>query len=213
MTERHDLLSISIRPPSVRQETLHVVRFGALVLLTTWVAVAGGSGARANGSLATDLLPYQVPLDRLAPADQRTFRLLQEGSIEAERARSASRESPAVSTLAGGGIPPFASDPITAKDGYLWSLRRSGIVADYLGVPTAPARSAFLLRIQEPAPGDPPDRAPLDETHHRLADGTMLHVSTWVHPRSTLGSRAVSSVPPDSGWSQVMIGAAPETSR
>lgn len=206
-----DPRSISLRPPSGRQETLHVLRFGAVVLIATWVGVAGDAGPGAKRTPTSDLLPYQLPLSSLKTADQRAFRLLQEGVIEAERARAAAGQWPTVSALSAQGIPPFAPDPITARDGYAWSVRRSGFVIDYVGVPSVLTRSAFLLRIQEPAPGDPPDRAPLDETHHRLTDGTLLHVSIWIHPRKTMPSPVVSSVPPDAGWSQVMIGTGPET--
>ncbi len=198
--------SVAIRPPSTGRESLHVLRFAALVLIVTWVAVAGGGRSDGSRSASTGLLPYQVPMANLSAVDQRTLRLLQEGALEAERARSADGRWPDVSSLAGNGIPPFSTDPITARAGYVWSRRISGSVIDYVGLSSAPAPSAFLLRFQEPAPGDPADRAPLDETHHRLANGTMLHVSIWVHGRASPASIVVSNVPPDAGWSQVISG-------
>ena len=52
-------------------------------------------------------------------------------------------------------------------------------------------------------PGLPPDPAPNDEEHHRLPDGTMLHIYVWMHRYG--GDVPVGFVrqPQASGWTQV----------
>jgi len=59
---------------------------------------------------------------------------------------------------------------------------------------------AWLLEIQEPEPGAAPDPAPNDEEHHRLPDGTTLHVYVWMH---RLGGQVPSGFvpqPQNTGW-------------
>ena len=59
---------------------------------------------------------------------------------------------------------------------------------------------------QEPDPGAPPDPAREDEEHHRLTDGTMLHVSIWTHADGVdLPARFI-SLPQVEGWTQLRAG-------
>ena len=60
-------------------------------------------------------------------------------------------------------------------------MLREGAYVNYLGIPDRPGAPAWLVVVQEPEPGVPPDQTFEDEEHHRLLDGTMLHVSTWNH--------------------------------
>ncbi len=217
-----------IGPPSARAETWNVLRAAALIVLAAWIyiadttAPAGGGAVAAAGAVAApgavpggaaaggavearDLMPYQRLFRTLGGEDQRLFRELQEGLIEAENARSAARSWPAPVALAAQGIPPFADAP--ARGGrrqYRWELRQEGLIVNYLGVPADRRDPAFLLLVQEPdsqAPaaggaspvgggmpaagaaagsGNSPAAQATDEIHHRLADGTLLHVSTWM---------------------------------
>ena len=123
-----------------------------------------------------------------SPADQRVFRELQEGLLEAERIRAQTGRWPDVATLAAEGIPPLR--PIRRrKSTYKWTSVRQDWVTNYLGVPSDPSRPAWVLVILEPEPGAPPDPAPNDETHHRLTDGTTLHVSIWNMPEAEAPQR------------------------
>src|SRR5262245_35897616 len=88
-----------------RDELLNVIRLGAAVVIGVWfylaITVTGGSGARS-------LLPYQQLIQGRPSPDQRMFRELQEGLLEAERIRNSGAEWPRPDQLAGDGIPPFA---------------------------------------------------------------------------------------------------------
>src|SRR3954463_16035488 len=122
------------------------------------------------------------------------FREMQEGLVEAERIRAATGRWPDAPSLSRDGIPPFAPDP--TRTPYRWSTLARGTTINYVGVPmaspsagsadppAAPTAPAWLLVIIEPEQGAPPDPAPSDETHHRLPDGTTLHVSIWRVPEA-----------------------------
>ena len=69
--------------------------------------IAGGHA----GIAGLDLLPYQQLIRDAPAADQRIFRELQEGLLEAERIRAETGQWPDVTTLAAEGIPPFARGP------------------------------------------------------------------------------------------------------
>ena len=59
----------------------------------------------------------------------------------------------------------------------------------------------------EPEPGMPPDPAPNDETHHRLTDGTTLHVSIWNMPEEKRRSGfAALRLPQNDGWTNWLVG-------
>jgi len=233
-------------------------------------AVTGAGGRAGAGGLggpggpgandARDLMPYQRLFRGLGGEDQRLFRELQEGLLEAENVRSSTRRWPAPGTLAGRGVPPFADG--AGRGGrrlYRWQLRQEGPIVNYLGLPADRRDPALLLLVQEPDPGAPVQRSPpggpvgrvgpaqgsraiagvagagagaagaqaTDEVHHRLADGTLLHVSVWLReaPAATAGAGAagpsagagdaggdpgVIAVPYARGWIQVLVGATPQ---
>jgi len=140
---------------------------------------------------------------------QRTFRELQEGLLEAERIRAATGRWPDVAALADEGIPPFAPDPTRKGPSYKWTSVRQDWATNYVGVPSDPSAPAWTLVILEPAPGEPPDPAPNDETHHRLPDGTTLHVTIWTIPEQSRRSGfAALRLPQNEGWTQLMVGGA-----
>ena len=153
-----------------------------VVVIGVWMYLATDSGDACEEATPNkrQLLPFQALIQDRPSTEQRMFRELQEGLLEAETRRADRGTWPAVSSLAGDGIPPFALDP-TAKGGqYDWRLMANGTFVNYLGLPQRPDAPAWLLLVQEPEPGAPPDPAREDEEHHRLITGVMLHVSTWV---------------------------------
>jgi hypothetical protein len=226
--------TVEIAPPSARGETWNVLRVAAIVALGTWIYIADnaapGRGApeAAGGAASTpggagrpaarerDLMPWQRLFRSLGGPDQRIFRELQEGLLEAENARSASGRWPAPAVLAAQGIPPFAG---SGRRRYRWELRQDGLVVNYLGLPADGRDPTVLLLVQEPDPRLPPTVAavqPTDEMHHRLAGGTLLHVSTWMRagtPRTAASGSAddgpgVIAEPFARGWTQLLAGVA-----
>jgi hypothetical protein len=48
----------------------------------------------------------------------------------------------------------------------------------------------------------------MDETHHRLADGTVLHVSIWYRPAGAPPESTVTQ-PLEAGFLQILVGSSP----
>jgi hypothetical protein len=203
--------TVEIRPPSVRAETLNVLKASAaiVVLVAAYLfrpAIFGGADAR-SASRPADLLPFQSLVRDASGTDQRMFRELQEGLLEAERLRATTGRWPEAAALAGDGIPPFAADPTRKAATYRWSTLTQGTIINYVGIPTTADAPAWLLVVIEPEAGAPPDPAPNDETHHRLPDGTTLHVSIWQVPeRARRGGFSAVPSPQNEGWTQVLVG-------
>jgi hypothetical protein len=203
--------TVQIHPPSVRAETVNVMKVAAAIVFV----VAAYIFRPTFGSPASDLqvrqsqmglLPYQQLIRDAAPNEQRIFRELQEGLLEAERIRGETGRWPDVATLEAQGIPPFARDP-TRKIAYTWTSVRQDWATNYLGVPSDSSQPAWALVILEPEPGAPADPAPNDETHHRLPDGTTLHVSIWNMPEAKRRSGfAALRLPQNDGWTNWLVG-------
>ncbi len=191
----------------MRTETLNVLKASsAVVLFVAAYLLMPSSSIVDRPSSIVGLLPYQKLVRDASPVEQRTFRELQEGLLEAERIRASTGKWPDVDQLAAEGIPPFAPDP-TRKADYKWTSVRQDWATNYLGVPSDRQSPAWLLVVLEPAPGDPPDPAPNDETHHRLPDGTTLHVTIWTTPEGSRRSGfSALKLPQNEGWTQWMVG-------
>jgi hypothetical protein len=199
-----------ILPPSVRAETLNVAKAAAAVIVVVAAYLlrpSFGEEAAAGSRSSSALLPYQKLVADSAPVEQRTFRELQEGLLEAERIRATTGRWPDAAALATDGIPPFAPDPTRKGPSYKWTSVRQDWATNYVGVPSDSSALAWTLVILEPAPGEPPDPAPNDETHHRLLDGTTLHVTIWTIPEQSRRSGfAALRLPQNEGWTQLMVG-------
>ena len=174
----------TVRGPAGR-ERAGVLGLAALIVVTVVVYLALETPA---GSL----LPYQTLVGTLVSTDQATFGDLQRELVELEASRAALGRWPDQS-----GIKSLAS--------YTWSSAREGFFANYLARPANDVSAAgWLLVIQEPDPQAPPDPAPNDETHHRLPDGTVLHVSIWTHRFGGQIAPAFVRQPEGAGWTQVL---------
>jgi len=194
---------VSIETLSARTELLLVVRVSMAIVVGVWMYVAAAAGS--GGSRVTpqrNLLPFQKLIADRAPDEQRMFRELQEGLLEAEAVRSATSAWPTPAALAESGVPPFAPDP-TRRSAYEWKQIQSGTFVNYLGIPKAGEQPGWLVLIQEPTPGVPPDQNFEDEEHHRLSDGAMLHVSTWLRPDARTVADRLVRVPQAEGWTQL----------
>jgi len=194
---------VEVKPPSSRIELGNVVRFSMVVVASSWMFLAANSATlRDAGGSSRHLLPFQVLIQDRPSVEQRMFRELQEGLLEAESRRGSTGTWPGTAALAEEGIPPFAIDP-TAKGGsYDWRLTRNGAFVNYLGVPRQPGAPEWLVLVQEPEPGAPPDPAREDEEHHRLLSGEMLHVSTWVRADVRAADGTIRA-PQAEGWTQL----------
>jgi hypothetical protein len=194
---------IEVRPPSARDELLTVLRVGMLVVIGSWMVLATDSATgREAESGVRHLLPFQALIRDRSPLEQRMFRELQEGLLEAEMKRVTGRAWPEAAALAAEGIPPFAADPTARGGPYDWELLTSGLFVNYLGIPQQPGAPAWLVLVQEPDPNGPPDPAAEDEEHHRLSTGEMLHVSTWTRSDARVPRRIVRT-PQAEGWTQL----------
>lgn len=199
--------TVQILPPSVRAETTNVIKAAAAIVFIVAAYIFRPTfGAPDVAAPVAGLLPYQKLIRDASPNEQRVFRELQEGLLEAERIRAQTGHWPDVKTLEAEGIPPFAPDR-TQKVAYTWTSVRQEWATNYLGVPADPSQPAWLLVILEPEPGAPADPAPNDETHHRLPDGTTLHVSIWNMPEEKRRSGfAALRLPQNDGWTNWLVG-------
>jgi len=204
------------RTSADRREAVAVLRACAVVFFGAWLVIGLHAGAPPGAEPAAgDLLPWQRLFRDLDPPLQRNVRAMQEGDAEAERTRTATKAWPDVAALAADGVPPFAPDPID-RAGYAWRLERDGLTINYRGTPARdPKAPELLLLVQEPAPGaidgaaQASAGAPADETHHVLADGTLLHVTYWFRAPDAASAPALSRVvdrPFAEGWTQVVLG-------
>lgn len=170
---------------------------GIVSVIAVYIVVKG----RHAEERVTSLLPYQALARDLPGSDQQMFRSLREGLLIAETDRARTGAWPEPSSLARRGIAPFNQSSGGAE--YEWSRLQQGAIINYLGQPRDPAQLAWLLEIQEPEAGMPPDPAPLDEEHHRLPDGTMLHTYVWTHRFGGQVPVGFIRQPQSSGWTEV----------
>jgi hypothetical protein len=179
----------------------------AVIAIVAVAAIVIGSKVTKTGKAGgkPPLPPNLVAFGDLPPADQRMFRRCLEGLGEAEDARSRTGKWPDVGELAARGIPPFAADPID-RAGYRWVRFLDGTLVNYLGTPEAGSkRPSFLIVALEPDPGTPSEPgAVVDQSHHKLRDGTVLHISTSIGPARTLG-RPLAMPPVEDGWRTIIL--------
>lgn len=199
--------AVEVAPPSGAAELRSILRLGMGIAFGSWLYVALAIG---NDPTTRGLLPYQALISTRPSAEIRVFRELQEGLIEAEAVRSSTGEWPTVETLVADGIPPFAYDPTAGVHACRWVRMQERALVNYIGIPEHPGAPAWLIVVQEPAPGERPDQPNEDEEHHRLADGTMLHVSTWLRAGLPTAGPSLVRAPQAEGWTQVLaVGARP----
>jgi hypothetical protein len=208
MTAAPSIRVHEIRPPSARAETWFVARAAFHVVYWSALVVSAQTYGVTDPAAAAAPSPFERRFQDLPAADQRLYRALREGLTEAERARDASGVWPTAAALAREGVPPFAPDPLDHA-GYVWTFRRTGAAVNYVGTPAPGAgREALVAIVTEPEPGTPLDPlAQIDEVHHRLADGRMIHVTVWMGPPlGGEGAGAVGVLAPDQGYKQVLAG-------
>jgi hypothetical protein len=200
--------TVEIRPPSLRAETIAVARLSVVIVAGIGFYLANTAwNTDSRTARAAGLLPFQKLVADASSPEQRLFRELQEGLLEAERLRSTTGAWPSPAALADAGVPPFAPDPTEKGPAYRWLLTHRGTYVNYRAVPTAAGAASWLLLVQEPVAGAPPDPAAEDEEHHRLADKTMLHVSVWEHADGDRLAPSLVQLPQAEGWIQLRVNA------
>lgn len=208
-----------IAPVAARTEAVWALRAGTVILISLSLRLAnlnpdkvgkGGSNDSSPATAGPSFTPTQTLFRDLSAPDQRMFRAMHEGLLEAENARASTGAWPNPAALSQQGVPPFTADAIT-RDAYVWTLRQDGTLINYIGRPKAGGLPAFLIYVLEPTPGAPADPAPVDELHHQLANGDKLHVSIWRHTDGSRVPDALVGVPEARGWMQLMSGTPPAT--
>src|ERR1041385_6795863 len=94
-----ELQTVEIRPPSIRTETLVVGQLAAVIVAVVALYLANTAWKSSAGTRTGDLLPYQLLIRDRPSNEQRMFRELQEGLLEAQRIRSESGGWPAPAAL------------------------------------------------------------------------------------------------------------------
>src|SRR4051794_15231774 len=135
-------------------------RFRGVVRGGGWMSVPANSSPVGEGGAATrHLLPFKMLIQDRPAVEQRMFRELQEGLLEAESRRGSTGTWPTPMSLAEESIPPFARDPTARSGSYDWHLTVNGAFVNYLGVPRGAGAPEWLVLAQEPDPAAPPDPA------------------------------------------------------
>lgn len=170
-----------VQPDNLRDEIVLVMRLTAIIAVAAMLTMTALRSIDDKDSThGAALLEFQILVRDLPAPEQRIYRQMAEGLVEAERIRGQTKEWPSVDVLAAQAIPPFASDPLD-KDGYTWRLLNDGVFFEYVGIPSASSSAPlFLMQLQEPDPGVPfISKPPVDQVHHELSDGTPIHASFW----------------------------------
>lgn len=181
-------------------ERARVIVLGGLILGALAVYVVFRASDQV-GNAAKNLLPYQTLARTLPDAEQETFRSIRQGLLEVEAQRARLSRWPLPAALASAGVAPFSNEAVA------WHQFTQGVSVSYLGVPSDPGAPAWMLTIQEPEPNAPPDPSPNDDEHHRLPDGTTLHIYVWMHQYGGRVKSGFVPQPQTDGWTQVFSSA------
>lgn len=191
---------MSVEPPSVKRETRAVAI--ALLQIVFWTSITVNAARPSKADPAAGLQADEIAFGKLDAGDQRLFRRALEGLAEAEDVRNATGKWPTIAELAARGIPPFASDPIDRYN-YRWQLVRDRYVVNYIGIPGWVDRPTFVIAGVEPEPGTA-ELAEVDETHHKLADGTLIHVGVYRGTIRKAPPGPLSQFPFIDGWRRIV---------
>jgi hypothetical protein len=154
-----------------RTATLRWLALAAIV----WLVAIGLTRWRGEPAPQKGVPAWQHAVSELTEPQQAWHRKVRDAILEAERGRS---------TGAWPELPGFA-------------LKQSRLTINYVGEADG---LRWLVLLLEPDPRMPPENASLDDEHHRLADGTPLHVTVWTQPLTTPAPAEVTAFPAAEGW-------------
>jgi uncharacterized protein DUF6162 len=205
--EAADLRTVEVVPPSAGDEGTWAF-FGAMfILLCAIYAVAFERGGKVSDAAASGpaVLAYQVLFRDLPSPEQRIFRAMQEGALEAIAVRGSGKAWPSVETMAADGVAPFAPDPLD-RSGLRWTLRHDELLYQYIGIPSDARAPSFMIFALEPEPTTGEKAVPgiVDEEHQLLPDGTLLHVTYWKRIGASMPQSLVWD-PALEGWTQIRV--------
>lgn len=186
----------AVASQSLRRELEQLAPW-ALATVLGWVVMVGVR--QSNARLESHAPAWQRSYLELSQAEQRRYRQIREGVLEAENARSLTRQWPEPKALAAQGVPPFEAPDL------VWSMRQHGVYVNYLGVPRSGGGLRWLVLFIEPeasAFDSKMPAAPVDEEHHTLPDGMALHVTVWSQPHEGTLPPEVLAFPVAEGWVQ-----------
>ncbi len=192
--------TVSVTPPSVQRETRAVALTLLQIVVVSAIAIAASRPSKADP--AAGLMADEIAFAKLDTDEQRQYRRALEGLAEIEDARNAKGTWPTIEELAARGVAPFAPDPID-RSGYRWTLLRDRLVTNYIGIPTAADRPAFVIAAVEPEAGLA-EVVDVDETHHKLADGTMIHVGIYRGELRSVPASPISQFSFGEGWRRIV---------
>lgn len=196
-------------PPSQRDDGSWVFLAAMTIVVCVIYIIAferGGPVTKDAAVPSRALLPFQTLFRDLPSVEQRVFRALQEGVVEALRARGATGTWPTVDALAAQGVPPFAPD-VLDRSGLRWERRSTTFLYQYVGLPSDPGgMPAFMISIVEPEPvsGEKPVPGVVDEEHQVLPDGLLLHITYWKRRAQGIAAGPINE-PALAGWTQIRV--------
>jgi hypothetical protein len=199
--------AIAVRTVIVSPSTRETRRVIAAVFFVAYAAAilteaSWCTGVANQPTMSTSLASDEIAFRELPSDDQRIYNEAVGGLADAESVRSRTGRWPDVAELAARHIAPFAPDPID-RAAYAWRIERDGLLVNYIGTPSAESkRPELAIIVLEPDPSTPIDpEAVEDEQHHKLRDGTLLHVSIWRGSRTL--AAAVTAPPIELGWRRI----------
>jgi hypothetical protein len=80
------------------------------------------------------------------------------------------------------------------------------LIANYIGIPTDADRPTLVIAFVEPEAGAA-EVTEVDETHHKLADGTMIHVGVYRGEIRAVPPAPISQFSFGEGWRRIAGGA------
>jgi hypothetical protein len=152
-----------------------------LWLLVALAVFAGGTLFSRLEKKKAESPSWQRPVAELTAEQQRFYGQLREFLRAAERERGNTKRWPEATNL--------------FPDG--WARLQQGVYVNYLGEREG---LRWLVLFIEPDGRTPPEDVPEDDEHHRLSDGTAIHVTVWTQEPSAPASERVTAFPAAEGW-------------
>jgi hypothetical protein len=147
-----------------------------IIWLLVALAVFGVGTAFSRREEKPPAPSWQRPVAELSEEQRRFYAGVRAFIRDAERARGSTQHWPADAA---------------------WALRQHRTSVNYV---REDAGLRWLVLVIEPDGRSPPENVPEDDEHHRLSDGTAIHVTVWTQPVSESATEHVTAFPAAEGW-------------